>query len=68
MNEDYMNDDDLLDNDSEDQDIDALVGKPSKAWRAIERYREMKQLRQNLDDYLFDFDDNSETLSSELKW
>ena len=68
MNEDYMNDDDLLDNDSEDQDIDELVGKPSKAWRAIERYREMKQLRQNLDDYLFDFDDNSETLSSELKW
>ena len=45
---------DILDDDSDDDSLPESRTKGSKAWRSIERYRELKELRQHLDDYMFD--------------
>ena len=55
-----MRDDDFTDHEGILEDADAteeLINVPtkaSKAWRSIERYREMKELRKQLDDLFYE--------------
>ena len=57
-----MRDDDLTDDDDDNilqeeeviEEVPKIVPKASKAWRSIERYREMKELRKHLDDFFYD--------------
>lgn len=50
----HFNHDDVLDDDGESEHLAESVQLPrnAKAWRSIERYREMKELRKHLDDFL----------------
>ena len=61
MGEKYIDDDDILDEvGGDDDDVPEVTPRPSKAWRSIERYREMQELRRHLDDFLFeDFSDRN---------
>lgn len=58
-------DDNMLDDDSdhggelEPASSVTPPANPSRAWRSIERYREMKELRKHLDDYFIDTADFS---------
>ncbi|MEE4377734.1 MAG: hypothetical protein V2J55_09520 [Candidatus Competibacteraceae bacterium] len=64
--DDFVEDDEILDDATETSaTINEVSIKPSKAWRSIERYREMKALRNQLDDLLFE--GNPEDLN-ELRW
>ncbi|MCP5423937.1 MAG: hypothetical protein H6970_02545 [Gammaproteobacteria bacterium] len=47
-------DEEELEETSNSNDMAEVTAKASKAWRSIERYREMKQLQQHLDDLLFE--------------
>jgi hypothetical protein len=51
-NDDLTDDDDFLANDDTPEDTVKILSKGSKAWRSIERYREMKELRNRLEDLL----------------
>ncbi len=55
MRDELIDDEDVLydDNDA-DELTDVATPKVSKAWRSIERLREMRELRKNLDDFLLD--------------
>ncbi|NJN47447.1 MAG: hypothetical protein HC808_14310 [Candidatus Competibacteraceae bacterium] len=64
--DDFVEDDEILDDATETSaEITEAPTKPSKAWRSIERYREMKALRNHLDDLLFE--GNPEDLK-DLTW
>lgn len=55
MRDDYS-DDDFLDEDEETK-TESSAGtrvRSARAWRSIERYREMQELRKHLDDYFFE--------------
>ncbi len=55
MSDDYS-DDDFLDEDEESKTVTGASPRvrSAKAWRSIERYREMQELRRHLDDYFFE--------------
>jgi uncharacterized protein YjiS (DUF1127 family) len=63
--DDFVEDDEILDDATDTNVVTEVPTKPSKAWRSIERYREMKELRQHLDDLLFE--GNPEDLK-DLHW
>ncbi len=59
MSDDYE-DDDILDED-DGEETDATASEPvtryagaSRAWRSIERYRELRELRKHLEDFMVD--------------
>jgi hypothetical protein len=55
MGESDLNDeDDFLESDDASEDKVKILSKGSKAWRSIERYREMKELRNRLEDLLYE--------------
>ncbi len=54
MRDELIDDDDILFDDVESGEIDHANPKVSKAWRSIERLREMRELRKNLDDFLLE--------------
>ena len=54
MRDELIDDDDVLFDDDESEDEINTNRKVSKAWRSIERLREMRELRKNLDDFLLD--------------
>ena len=57
---DILDDDENVSDDVSDSAEPVASVKVSKAWRSIERYREMKELRAHLDDFLLeDFSDAS---------
>ncbi|HXH02369.1 MAG TPA: hypothetical protein VNN09_03525 [Candidatus Competibacteraceae bacterium] len=59
MSDKFTDDEDILDDvDSEAENLGNIIPKASKAWRSIERYREMKELRKNLDDFFYDDSDD----------
>ncbi len=67
-----MRDDDFTDDEhilEETDETEALINvapaKASKAWRSIERYREMKELRKHLDDLFYEDGLNDLT---DLRW
>lgn len=62
--DDFTADEVSLDESDETDNLINVVPKASKAWRSIERYREMKELRQHLDDLLCD--DKSDL--KDLRW
>ncbi len=49
-----LDDDDTISDDVSDATEPVASVKVSKAWRSIERYREMKELREQLDDFLLE--------------
>lgn len=51
-NDDLTDEDDFLEIDDTLEDTVKILSKGSKAWRSIERYREMKELRNRLEDLL----------------
>jgi hypothetical protein len=53
MRDEFIDDDVLFDDEEPEEGTDAAC-KISKAWRSIERLREMRELRKNLDDFLLD--------------
>lgn len=64
-NDDYSDDEELLDGNEAPEYIAKVLPKGSKAWRSIERYREMKELRKRLEDLLSeDFADDL----NDLRW
>ncbi len=54
MRDEFIDDDDVLFDDEEPEEGADATSKISKAWRSIERLREMRELRKNLDDFLLD--------------
>jgi len=55
MRDDFIDDDETLEEEDEATNLnDTPPAKASKAWRSIERLREMKELRKHLDDLLDD--------------
>jgi len=61
MRENFNEDEDSVDDDVEHETpaeapAPAPVNSGSKAWRSIERYREMRELRKHLDDFQFEDD------------
>ena len=54
MRDEFIDDDDVLFDDGESEEETRANPKLSKAWRSIERLREMRELRKNLDDFLLD--------------
>jgi hypothetical protein len=65
--DDFTDDEDILEEtDATEELINVTPAKASKAWRSIERYREMKELRKNLDDLFYE-DDNLNDLK-DLRW
>jgi hypothetical protein len=66
MNNDVLADeDDFLEIDDAPEETVKILSKGSKAWRSIERYREMKELRSRLEDLLCE--DISDDLK-DLRW
>lgn len=66
MRETDLNDeDDFLESDDSSEDTVKILSKGSKAWRSIERYREMKELRNRLEDLLYE--DIADDLK-DLRW
>ena len=55
----------LEETDETEELINVGLGKASKAWRSIERYREIKELRKHLDD-LFEEEDLNDL--KDLSW
>ncbi len=63
MRDNFNDDEEALDDDAEAEPVTVSVGTSispsdtsSKAWREIERKREMKELRRHLDDFFFEDD------------
>lgn len=54
MRDEFIDDDEGLFDDNESEDIAEANPKASRAWRSIERLREMRELRKHLDDFLYD--------------
>ncbi len=71
-----MRDDDFTDvvggileeTDETEELINVGPSKASKAWRSIERYREMKELRKHLDDLFEEEDLNDFKELKDLRW
>jgi hypothetical protein len=54
MRDEFIDDDDVLFDDEGPEEEATATSKVSKAWRSIERLREMRELRKNLDDFLLE--------------
>lgn len=56
MRKHFDDNDETLDEDGESEAASEMPHHPraSRAWRSIERYREMKELRKHLDDFLYE--------------
>jgi hypothetical protein len=63
--DDFIEDEEVLEDAGDTSELVEVTAKASKAWRSIERYREIKELRHHLDDLLFE--GNPEDLS-DLHW
>jgi hypothetical protein len=64
-NDDLTDEDDFLESEDIPENTVKILSKGSKAWRSIERYREMKELRNRLEDLLYD--DIADDLK-DLRW
>jgi uncharacterized protein YjiS (DUF1127 family) len=64
-NDDFADDDDILEENENPEEMPKVTSRASKAWRSIERYREMKELRKHLDDFLYE--DATKDLN-DLRW
>jgi hypothetical protein len=63
--DDFADDDDILEEGENAEEVPKVTSRTSKAWRSIERYREMKELRKHLDDFLYE--DATKDLN-DLRW
>lgn len=64
--DDFNNDEDIMeDTEATDELINVAPTKASKAWRSIERYREIKELRKHLDDL---FNEENPNDYKDLRW
>ncbi len=63
--DDFADDDDILEEGENTEEVPKVTSRTSKAWRSIERYREMKELRKHLDDFLYE--DATKDLN-DLRW
>jgi uncharacterized protein YjiS (DUF1127 family) len=54
MRDELIDDNELLYDEDDSEEMTKINPKSSKAWRSIERLREMRELRKNLDDFLFE--------------
>jgi len=64
--DDFSDSDDILEEPDETENLLNVTPKASKAWRSIERYRELKELRKHLDD-LFCEEDSLRDIK-DLRW
>lgn len=64
-NDDLIDEDDFIEIDDTPENTVKILAKGSKAWRSIERYREMKELRNRLEDLLYE--DITDDLK-DLRW
>lgn len=56
MRDSFVDEDEIIDEEGAElfEPIKAGAARSSQAWRTIEHYREMKELRKHLDDFRFD--------------
>lgn len=64
--DDFSSDGDIMeDTEVTEELINVVPTKASKAWRSIERYREIKELRKQLDDLFYEENPND---LKDLRW